>query len=499
MESGGIYMRKNVLLISPHSSAKLNESRYVSPAPGIIRLAAYLNSNGHYAEAYDPNLHDLNNSYVDLHMKLLEEDWDIIGVSCLEETLVQDIENLWTASKLRPQALLVAGGIEAQYNYQTILDKSPCKIVVTGEGEVPMEMICNDTLYQNIPGIIFKNNADPLTKEQFEFASKQIPWGRIPYEDYWDYYLDKYEGKITDEINDQIHTVRIFSKNRCPFLCKFCTSTNQLPDAIGRKASVVGISTELLVTFIETIHRMHPRVRTIYLTDDDFCINRIDVIEFCKQIIERKLDHLTYMCFARVTDLKLEMLQWMKKAGFRRLNIGVESFSNKVLEEIGKKYTEVQIVENLIHVKAVGIQAFLTAMLITPGSNLLDLEYTVHQLSQYAKDPFFTLGLAPAIRPTKGSEFYEMYHDFKTITTPIKGIRSPNKRPYLIKENKMIYAKDPYVKEIQILYDSLEEKFLDEFINKNNIKHATYSNIAEAQLKLMKDCIENIKDKYNLP
>ena len=52
------------------------------------------------------------------------KDWDIIGFSILEETLISDIKNMQIAEKTNPNALMIAGGIEAQFNYQTILDKS---------------------------------------------------------------------------------------------------------------------------------------------------------------------------------------------------------------------------------------------------------------------------------------------------------------------------------------------------------------------------------------
>ena len=36
------------------------------------------------------------------------------------------------------------------------------------------------------------------------------------------------------------------------------------------------------------------------------------------------------MAFARITDLNEEVIGWLKKANFVKLNIGVESFSERV-------------------------------------------------------------------------------------------------------------------------------------------------------------------------
>ena len=486
---------KNVLLVSPHSSAKENETRYVSPAPGVQRIAGYLMANGHYAEAFDPNLYDLNGASVNLDTKLRERAWDIVGVSCLEGTLVRDMENLWLAKEVCPSALLVAGGIEAQYNYQTLLDKTPCRVVITGEGEIPMQLICDGAPLHEVPGLVVKNDAAPLTKEQFQDVSAHVCWETIPFETYWDYYLQKYDGVLTDEVLDQIHTVRVYASNRCPFRCKFCTSTNQLPDAAGAGVKPFGMKAEALVDLIARIVKAHPRTRTVYLTDDDFCLVKKDVIDFCKAVLDRGLNCISYMCFARVTDLDDEMLRWMKKASFRRLNIGAESFSDKVLKEVGKKYKAKAIGETLAKVKAHGLQAFITAMLVTPESTLEDIELTVNGISELIFDSDLTFGLAPSVRPTKGSQFYEMYSDFDTSVAEIQGGNGPYGRKHLVKENKTLYAKDPRVKRVQILFHERQHKFVSEFVAAKKIKHATYSNTALAQLRLMKQCIDQVRQE----
>ena len=107
----------------------------MAPALGVIRLAGYLNKNGHFAQHFEPNLVMLTNKGKKIEEVLREKNWDIIGFSILEETLISDIKNMQIAEKTNPNALMIAGGIEAQFNYQTILDKTPCNIVIISEGE----------------------------------------------------------------------------------------------------------------------------------------------------------------------------------------------------------------------------------------------------------------------------------------------------------------------------------------------------------------------------
>ncbi|SVD93456.1 uncharacterized protein METZ01_LOCUS446310, partial [marine metagenome] len=186
---------KRILLISPDSGTFSAERQYFAPPLGVMRLAGYLNAHGHRAEYYDPNLFTCTGSGPSLEDKLREDNWDFIGFSVLDETLVQDIENIYLARSTNPDSLIVAGGIEAQFNYQTLLDKAPCRIVVLGEGELPMRMLADGEPWENIPGIVIKNMAVALSQEIFNEATMAIPWEDINYEDYWDVYVKLYEDQ----------------------------------------------------------------------------------------------------------------------------------------------------------------------------------------------------------------------------------------------------------------------------------------------------------------
>ena len=194
-----------ILLVSPCSNKDIFDRSFMSPPLGVLRLAGFLSGRGHQAKYFDLNLQRVTAPNYGLEEVLVEDDWDIIGFSLLDETLLNDLEGIHLARKLQPNARLVAGGIEAQFNYQTVLDKTPCEIVILGEGEIPMMMIANGDPLHEIPGIAFKNNAKPLSAELFNEATNAIDWEDIPYEEYWDYYVNKYGSKLTDEIEEEIN------------------------------------------------------------------------------------------------------------------------------------------------------------------------------------------------------------------------------------------------------------------------------------------------------
>jgi len=484
--------KKNILLIGPQSAPNDAERSFMAPALGVIRLAGYLNQNGHSAVHFEPNLQMLTKKGKKLEDILSEKDWDIIGFSVLEETLIYDIANMQLAEKLNPNCIMIAGGIEAQFNYQTILDKTACNIVIISEGEKSLLGIADGKNLHEINGIVFKNNSKPLDEHTFNLATSAIEWEDLPYEEYWDYYLKKYGDKVTEENIKEIHTVRVFSRNRCPIGCKFCSSTNQITWGSEEKVPVISASHETLLHNIKRIKKAHPRVRTIYLTDDDFCINKKDVIRFCKKVVEENFENLTFMSFCRASDATDEMFYWMKKANWRRLNIGIESFSEKVLKEMGKRCTPEENHEALALAKKHNIQAFMNFIVTTPESNMNDVQETVTGAMKYAKDNFFHAGITLAVKPLKGTDYFETYTDFMT-----RVIEVPNSR-YHIKVDEMIYSSDPSVKLLQKRYWNEIDHYIQSEREKADIRHGTAANLAILKLNFIQKLLNEIKKSNNL-
>lgn len=481
--------KKKILLVSPDSGTIPAERHFFAPPLGVLRLAGYLNSKGHQAEYYDPNLYACDGNGPSLLEKFQEQEWDIIGFSVLDETMLQDIENMYAAKKICPGALMIAGGIEAQFKYQTFLDKSPCRIVILGEGETPLLMLANGEPWEKIPGIVLKNLAEALSQELFNEATQTIPWETINYEAYWDVYATMYGDQWNDEIADQVRTVRVFSRNRCPIGCKYCSSTFQLTQATGGKVPVVSTTEENLVSVIERIVKAHPGVRMIYLTDDDFVINKPSVIRFCKQVIEKDFGDLIFMCFARITDLTEDVVQWMSKANFRKLNIGVESFSQRVLDEVGKRCDVEQIHTSLNLLKKYDIRPYCNIILSTPKSTLEDLEITLDNIIQYLSDDFYMAGIIPAIIPLKGTDFFEMYWDFKSHVVEIHGT------DYLLRRDDYIHAEDPLMREFQARYIAGEDAVARQYAEEKDIRHLEASGLARIKCQFAKRLIAEIREE----
>ena len=495
-ENQHVPTQKRILLVSPDGGTVAYRWDVLLPPLGVTRLEGYLNANGHQTEHFDPNLWASSRKGPTLAEKFGEQQWDFIGFSVLDETLLQDIQNMYTAKKLCPRAMIIAGGIEAQFNYQTLLDKSPCRLVILGEGETPLLMLANEEPWEKIPGIVVKNMAVAMSQELFNEATQLIPWETLRYEDYWNVYSDIYETTAADslEINEEmeatgIKTVRVFSRNRCPIGCKYCSSTPQLTQATGLKVPVISTTEENLIDVIKRIAKAHPDVRMVYLTDDDFVINKLSVIKFCKLAIEANFGDLRFMCFARISDLTEEVVEWMAKANFYKLNIGLESFSQTVLDEVGKRVDASRIHDTLKMLKKHGVLPYCNIILSTPQSTLEDVELTLDEVLGYMDDDFYSFGIVPAIYPLKGTEFYKMYWDFKSHVLPIPGTS------HTLRRDDFIYSEDPLMREFQIRCIEGSDAVVEQYVRESGRPHANAGHVARTKCLFAKRLIAESREE----
>src|SRR5579862_3551768 len=80
----------SVLLIGPYDP-HCGEYTFLAPPLGVWRLAGVLNSAGVQTEVFDPNCCE-GDPVNALHRKLLEEDWQLVGISTTGMTLRYDLE-----------------------------------------------------------------------------------------------------------------------------------------------------------------------------------------------------------------------------------------------------------------------------------------------------------------------------------------------------------------------------------------------------------------------
>ncbi len=119
----------------------------------------------------------------------------------------------------------------------------------------------------------------------------------------------------------------------------------------------------------------------IYFREDNFTLDRKRVVEFCKLLMERHID-IRWACESRVDSLDRELLELMHKAGARGFYFGVESGSQRILDELHKGITVDQIRTSFRLCNEIGFKTAASIVVGLPQETEEDLAATDALLSE---------------------------------------------------------------------------------------------------------------------
>ena len=413
-----------ILLVGPYDP-HCGEYTFLAPPLGIWRLAGVLGAEGIGVKVFDPNC-CVGSPQRALEREILRDSWDVIGISTTGMTLRFDLELAHLARRLAPNAILVAGGMEATFKPELIFELGPFDRVVLGEGERPLlELTARLRTGQPLGGIqgMAERRAEggvlripqlALTREELRQAIFSTPYEDMPYEAYWTrleaaYRVGALPTKAAREASlAEIRSVRMITLNYCPMGCSFCSSTNFLHDAQGSVAAIARLEADECLAMIQRIVAAHPRVRTIIFQDDIFVFTKDKrILPLCEGIVAAKArgeipKDLQFISTNRIDAMTPERLHAMHRAGFRVLGFGIESFSPNVLHEFNKGQIHRHIEPMLTAARALGITPFLDLILSSPRSSLNDVAETLREAFRWLRQGC-EIGMYPYVIPFSGA------------------------------------------------------------------------------------------------
>jgi len=413
-----------VLLIGPYDP-HCGEYTFLAPPLGVWRLAGVLEAAGVRAKVFDPNC-CVGPPQRALERELLQDAWDVIGMSTTGMTLRFDLELAHLARRMAPNALLLAGGMEATFRPELMFELGPFDLVVLGEGERPLLELAarlrsgaptrgiNGTAERGSDGKVLLMPQRALERTELRDAIFNTPYEKMPYAAYWDrleraYQIGALPSKAAREAHlAEIRSVRLITLNYCPMGCTFCSATNFLHQAQGNVAAIARLAADECISMIERIVAAHPRVRTIFFQDDIFAFTQDHrVLPLCEGIVAAKKNGaipqaLQFISTNRIDAMSVERLQAMRRAGFRVLGFGIESFSRQVLAEFNKAQIHRHIEAMLTAALAAGITPFLDLILSSPHARLEDVAETLREAYRWLGRGC-EIGMYPYVIPFSGA------------------------------------------------------------------------------------------------
>lgn len=187
----------------------------------------------------------------------------------------------------------------------------------------------------------------------------------------------------------------------CPYgRCTFCSWTVTYP-----KFSVV--PPEHLASEMEMLIEKHG-AREIF--DDTGALPGGNwLIRLCNEMIDRKINEkVIFDCNFRFDYFTPRNCELMKKAGFRKLILGIESASERTIDILDKSLTREQIVEGCKMATKAGLQPHLTLMVGYPWETREDAMETL-KLARYLMHNGLAHHLqATVVMPYPGTPLFEL-------------------------------------------------------------------------------------------
>jgi radical SAM superfamily enzyme YgiQ (UPF0313 family) len=415
-----------ILLVGPYDP-QCGEYTFLAPPLGVWRLAGVLARHAVEVKVFDPNCCSGPPERA-LEREILLGTWDVIGVSTTGMTLKFDLELAHLARRLAPEALMVAGGMEATFRPELMFQLGPFDRVILGEGERPLLEIASrlrtgqslggiaGTAERRADGSLLRMHQPALDHDELRDAIFATPYESMPYEAYWErleaaYRVGSLPTKAAREAAlSEIRSVRLITLNYCPMGCTFCSSTNFLHESQGSVASIARLDADECLAMIERIVASHPRVRTIIFQDDIFVFSKDRrVLPLCAGIVAAKRagripKDLQFISTNRIDAMNEERLDAMRRAGFRVLGFGIENFSKNVLVEFNKGHIHRHITPMLSAALARGITPFLDLILSSPRATLDDVAETLREALRWLKRGC-EVGMYPYVIPFSGAAF----------------------------------------------------------------------------------------------
>jgi anaerobic magnesium-protoporphyrin IX monomethyl ester cyclase len=265
----------------------------------------------------------------------LKKDVLCVGVSCLLGSQIRDSLNVSRFVKNRSDCPVIWGGIHHPVMIEQVLKNPVVDGVIQGEGETKFAEVVrrldrNENL-DNIPGYYAKgfpeNKANPGVPFLDMDSLPDLPYHLIDLRKY-----KKYRGGE--------YSIPFESSRGCNFRCAFCACPQY-------SSKWRGLSADRVVSNIKYLSR-ELKIRTILIIDDNF----FEDIERAKEIFRRLIDDkikvnldIQGMRIDTVEKLSDEELTLMSAAGVRKVNIGIESGSPRILKFINKAITVEQALQ----------------------------------------------------------------------------------------------------------------------------------------------------------
>jgi radical SAM superfamily enzyme YgiQ (UPF0313 family) len=355
-----------------------HEREIMMPYPplGLLYLSSHLKAGGFSVAVHDATFAESG----EFRAALDERRPAVVGLYATLMTRARVLEMI--AECRRRGIWVVVGGPEPAPNAASYLAHGAHAVVV-GEGERTMAALLGHLPERGLDGL------DAIDGLCFLGADGRVvatpPRAQIrdlsaqPRPDREAVDLDRYLATWRE--HHGYSSVSLVTSRGCPYTCRWCSH-----DVYGRshrRRSVEDVADE--VAWI--VDRYHPD--QLWFTDDVFTLNRPWVAALAAELERRDL-RVPFECISRADRIDEPVADALAEMGCRRLWIGAESGSQRILDRMGRLTRVEDVRSKTAMLRARGIEVGMFIMLGYEGETVDDLRATVDHLTSSAPDVFLT-------------------------------------------------------------------------------------------------------------
>lgn len=351
----------HVCLIYPevYDLARFRERRREFPPFGVLYLGSVLEAAGHAVAIHKigpgGSVQNLSN-------------YDAVGFSIASSATYNVLKSLRQTSTFKPGALIMVGGVHANFFPEMTLADFDADVVCFDEGEEAILEILTHSVdrdFSSILGVCYRSSTGVI-RTPSRVKDKDIDWLPLPAR----HLLPKEDVLMADRLaTTDLRMAHVMFSRGCPFPCRFCAvSQRKMQYRSGASARA------------ELVHLKEKYgIDGFSIVDDNFVVNKKKVHEISSTIADL---NLSWSALSRTDTVDADLLKSMAGSGCIEIKYGLESGSARMLNAMDKRISVDEAVDNIRMTHALGIGVKLFLIHGYPGEDEASTMETLHVLER---------------------------------------------------------------------------------------------------------------------
>ena len=373
-----------------------------------INLTTYSSNYYLYLEALQDDEHT---SWTSLAKVMAEFRPDVVGITSFSVKW-PSARNIARLAKSYSSAVpVVMGGQHVTIMTDDVLADPNIDFVVKGEGEKTLVELLRQLegkqKWEDVLGLSFKRPGEVVhnkPRPMLENLDELPPPSRESLHDV-ETYSPESLGKL-------------FASRGCPYQCNYCGTQNVWGYGVRHRSS------QSMIAEIQQVRKEYG-TRNFTFFDDVFGLDKERAIDLCDEMAAAKLG-VAWDCLTRSNLVSDALLCSMKKAGCVKIDMGVESGSDRILKDTKKGLNTEQILAGGRLIKKHGFFLYAFFMVGLPTETEADVEKTIEFLERlkphWAGISIFT--------PIPGTSIYRALQEEGKIETKPQFERFSHQSPH---------------------------------------------------------------------